>query len=363
MHPRLCSASLPVPDDEVMSSTLRSVDDDVLGVICAILDKDELKQISLVDTRLREISLPLLFQRVCMQFVSKENVWKLATDAIEGMLASIALEVVAGNTRFLDIRILDDKSEDSMPCVLPGRLAELLSAPFHQLRTLVFTIDETQAQAFGDKFRTAGIELPTVTTLMVGAYCDFMVPLCPNVEHVATYGWVWLHSNRGAVSREHSFRLIAAAGGAKMLQHFEMNEWWSVDLLKAVYDAMPSIGTLTLDGGGVIDSLQALIPILSQFKKLKTLGLVDASSLDVGFNPPWCGNAYMGPGGAELLLRVQEEMEAANKRVADMVFGACVNLDVMVLGGRAKAVVTRGRGGHIQDMLWCESQRQTIAVI
>ncbi|PBL04512.1 hypothetical protein ARMGADRAFT_55814 [Armillaria gallica] len=155
-----------------MPSTLRSVDDDVLGVICAILDKNELKQTSLVDKRLREISLPLLLQRVCMQFVYKENVWKLATVAIEGMLASTAFDIVVGNTRFLDIRISDDKSKDPMPSVLPGRLAELLSAPFRQLRTLVFTIDETQAQAFDDEFRTAGIELPTVTTLMVGAYCD-----------------------------------------------------------------------------------------------------------------------------------------------------------------------------------------------
>ncbi|KAK0222969.1 hypothetical protein EDD85DRAFT_860483 [Armillaria nabsnona] len=346
-----------------MPSTVRSVDDDVLGVICAILDKNELKQISLVDKRLRGISLPLLFQRVCMQFVYTENVWKLATDAIEGMLASPAFDIVVGNTRFLDIRISDDKSEDSMPSVLPGRLAELLSAPFCQLRTLVFTVNETQAQVFGDKFRMAGIELRTVTTLMVGAYCDFMVPLCPNVEHVATYGWVWLHSKRGAASREHSFRLIAAVGGARMLQHFEMNEWWSADLLKAVYDAMPFIEMLTLDGGPVRDSLKALIPILSQFKKLKTLGLVDASSLDVGFNPPWCGNAYMGPDGAELLRRVQEEMEEANKRVADMVFGTCVNLDVMVLGNSAKAVVTRDHGGQIQDIRWCEAQRQTIAVI
>ncbi|KAK0214188.1 hypothetical protein IW262DRAFT_305009 [Armillaria fumosa] len=340
--------STTVNHDERMSSTLRNVDDDVLGVICSILGKNELKQISLVDKRLRGISLPLLLRRVY---------------AIESMLASTALDVVSRETRFLDIRISNDKSNDSMPTVLPGRLSELLSAPFHQLHTLVFIIDESQAQAFEDKFRMAGIELPTVATLMVGSYCDFMVPLCPNVEHVATYGWVWLHSSRGAASREHSFRLISAAGGAKMLQHFTMNEWWSVDLLKAVYDAMPSIGTLTLDGGRVRDSLQALIPILSQFKKLKSLGLVDASSLDVGFDPPRCGNAYMGPGGAKLLRRVQEQGEATNRRVADMVFGACVNLDDMVLGHRSKAVVTKGRGGQIQDIRWCEAQRQTIAVI
>ncbi len=59
----------------------------------------QLKQISLIDKRLRGISLPLLFQRVCMKFVYKENVWKLATDTIEGMLASTAFDIVVGNTR------------------------------------------------------------------------------------------------------------------------------------------------------------------------------------------------------------------------------------------------------------------------
>ncbi|KAK0442559.1 hypothetical protein EV421DRAFT_1903984 [Armillaria borealis] len=43
--------STTVHDDEGMSSTLRGVDDDVLGVICAILDKNELKQRTLIDKR------------------------------------------------------------------------------------------------------------------------------------------------------------------------------------------------------------------------------------------------------------------------------------------------------------------------
>ncbi|KAK0472184.1 hypothetical protein IW261DRAFT_820390 [Armillaria novae-zelandiae] len=363
-----------------MTSALHSVDDDVLGVICASLDEYELKQISLVDKRLREISLPLLFQRVCIAFVyNTENVWESAMDAVEDLLASTALDIVVGNTRFLEIRISEHPSEggeDPMLSILPSRLAELLSAPFRQLHTLVFSIDERKAQTFGHKFDMAGIELHTVTILLVGAYCDFMVPLCPNVEHVATCDWIWLASNRGGASREHSFRLIAAAGGAKMLRHFEMNEWWSADLLKgelqglsfllplvfttpiAVYDAMPSIETLTLHGGRVRDSLKVLLPILSQFKNLKTLGLVNASSLGVGFDPPWGGSAYVGPREAERLGRVQEEMKATNRRVADMVFGACIDLDVMTLGDTAKAVVTRGDGGKIQDIRWCETQRR-----
>ncbi|SJL03450.1 uncharacterized protein ARMOST_06805 [Armillaria ostoyae] len=339
--------------------TLQGVDDDVLGVICSILGQYELKQMSVVDKRLREITLPLLLRRVRIHFVYIEDVWQLATEAIESMLASTAFDVVVRHTRFLDIR-LSDKSEDPMPSVLPTRLVEFLSASFRQLHTLVFTIDEKQAQTFDDKFTMAHIELPTVTNLMVGAYCDFMVRLCPNVEHVATFGWVWLHSRRGSMTREHSFRLIAAAGDAKMLKHFEMNEWWSASLLHAVYDAMPSIQNLTLDGGPLRDGLQALVPILSQFKKLKKLGLVDASSLHVGFNPPRCGNVYMGPNGGEIRKKVQAQAEAARSRVADTVFGACINLEVLILGNRSKAIATRCPGGKIREIQWCVEEQAKI---
>ncbi|KAK0238620.1 hypothetical protein EDD85DRAFT_827491 [Armillaria nabsnona] len=362
VQPRLCCHSLPWSTmmSFTQTTTLQGVDDDVLGVICAILGQRELKQMSLVDKRLRETSLPLLFRHVRFHFTYIKDVWKLVTDAIESMLASTAFDVVLRYTRFLDIRLSDNKSEDPMPSVLPIRLVEFLSAPFHQLHTLAFTIDEKQVQTFDDKFTMAHIELPTVTNLRVGAYCDFMVRLCPNVEHVATFGWVWLHSRRGSMTREHSFRLIAAAGDAKTLRHFEMNEWWSVSLLHAVYDAMPSIQNLALDGGPLRGSLQDLVPILGQFKRLKKLGLVDASYLHVGFNPPMCGNAYMGPNGGEIRKQVQAQAEATRSRVADTVFGACINLEVLVLGNRSKAGATRCPGGKIREIQWCVVEQAKI---
>ncbi|KAK0457785.1 uncharacterized protein EV420DRAFT_477857 [Desarmillaria tabescens] len=367
VQPGLRSLSVPQSTtptvDEVMPSTPHSINDDVLGVICAMLDKDELEQIVLVDKRLREISLPLLFRRVRFSFEYCEDVWKSATEDVEDMLASTVFNTVVGHTRSLDIRILNNKNEYTMPPILPSRLAEFLSAPFRQLRTLVLSIDETEAQFFDDEFGKAGIDLPTVTSLMVGAYCDFMVPLCPNVEHVATFGRVWLCSNRGRTSREHSFKLIAAVSGAKKLQHFEMYEKWSVGLLQAVYDAMPSIGTLTLDGARVIDSLLALIPILSQFKRLKTLGLVSASLLDVGFDFPRIANARTRPGGREMLKRRREQVDAANKWIANTVFLACANLDVLVLDNIDKATVTRGQGRRIQDIQWCVEEQQKIAEV
>ncbi len=60
----------------------------------------QLKQISLVDKRLREISLPLLFRRKRFHLTYIKDVWKLATDAIESMLASTAFDVVLRYTRW-----------------------------------------------------------------------------------------------------------------------------------------------------------------------------------------------------------------------------------------------------------------------
>ncbi|KAK0214190.1 hypothetical protein IW262DRAFT_305149 [Armillaria fumosa] len=144
------------------------------------------------------------------------------------------------------------------------------------------------------------------------------------------------------------------------LPRFEMGERWSVDLLKALYDAMPSIEMLNLHGGHVKDSLKALIPILSQFKKLKTLGLADVSYLHIGLRPRKCACSYTGHRGREILGMVRDQRRAANRRVTDMVFGTCVSLDVMLLGEYTKAVVTRCHGGQIQDIQWCKEQRQTI---
>ncbi|KAK0214195.1 hypothetical protein IW262DRAFT_1300949 [Armillaria fumosa] len=68
----------------------------------------------------------------------------------------------------------------------------------------------------------------------------------------------------------------------------------------------------------------------------------------------------MGPGGAKVLRKVQEEMEETNRCVAVMVFGTCDKPDVMVLGNSTKAVITRGRGGQIPDNRCCEAQRRQL---
>ena len=97
--------------------------------------------------------------------------------------------------------------------------------------------------------------------------------------------------------------------------------------------------------------VQVLVPILSQFKKLKKLRPVDASYLRIGFNPPRCGNLYiMGPNGGEIREKVQAQAEAARSRVTDTVFSACINLGVLIIGKCSKAIATRCPRGKIQEI-------------
>lgn len=80
------------------------------------------------------------------------------------------------------------------------------------------------------------------------------------------------------------------------------------------------------------------------------------SLLDVGFNLPRSANAYTIPGSNEMFKIVQGEEEAANMRIMDMVFAACVNLDVLVL----RAVVAKGEGRQAQDIQWCKERQKIV---
>lgn len=58
---------------------------------------------------------------------------------------------------------------------------------------------------------------------------------------------------------------------------------------------------------------------LSKLPHLTTLKLAEASSLDLGFHPPWCGNAYDSPGGDEVWEAVQREERLAEWKAIGIV--------------------------------------------
>ena len=214
-------------------------------------------------------------------------------------------------------------------------------------------IPEHHATIFSTEIAKAGFKLLTVRTLVVGPFCDFAVSLCPNVNTISSNGWNWLHtesSNRSA--HAHTRQLIAAMGEvAATVMRFEMMEWWTVDLVEALHDNLPNLLKLSLDGGSYRGGIAAFIPVLSRFERLEYLALADPSKLGVGFEPSWCGNAYMGPHGNEVRELVRRERKEAEAKVANMVAPACANLKELWIGEQTRVEVLRDEQTGFKDVL------------
>jgi len=59
----------------------------------------------------------------------------------------------------------------------------------------------------------------------------------------------------------------------------------------------------------VLTTSQDHLGALNEFKHLRSLSLPDESNLGMGYNPPWCGNAYFSdPGLADRLEKQRKEV-------------------------------------------------------
>lgn len=233
-----------------------------------------------------------------------------------------------------------------------------------RLERLEFFIPEYHTLPFEVAFRQEKVFLPRVDFLAVGPYSEFMVPLCPNFKTLATSSLQWLQctrGNQGDTPREHSLRLIEAAGGTSKLTHFAMFEWWNLRLLETILVALPNLSSLSMECSKYSDGLTKLLPILSRFNSLQYLALASAFSLKVTcFQPPWCGNAYHGPDGGQMRQRVEKEREKATNIVVQMVFPACRKLKVLWIGDRQRAEVRRTKEGDMAGVTWTEGTRQKL---
>jgi hypothetical protein len=91
---------------------------------------------------------------------------------------------------------------------------------------------------------------------------------------------------------------------------------------------------------------------------LEELMLASPVYLGVGFDPPRCGNAYMGPGGDELRKRVHEQRERADELVSRSVFQACASLKKLWIDDHRRAEVSRDDQGIITDIVWYNEYRR-----
>ena len=215
-------------------------------------------------------------------------------------------------------------------------------------------IPERLTSLFADEIAKDGITLPRVHTLVVGPYCDFAVSICPNVTAISNYGLRSFRTSlRSELDKQPTRNLIKAAGAAPNVTNLEITEWWQVELVEAIHEALPHLPSLSLQvevgdfGRGIAD----FIPALSRFEHLEHLALPDAYILHVGFNPPRCGNAFMGPGGMELAKQVAQEGRNAEERAAKMVASSIPRLKDVWIGDMARAEVVRNEDGSFKEVV------------
>jgi hypothetical protein len=101
-------------------------------------------------------------------------------------------------------------------------------------------------------------------------------------------------------------------------------------------------------------SLKRFASHLSRFPCLEILAIPDTSALNIGFDPPLRGNAYLGPDGVELRKQLLREDRVAQERAATEIFDKCLSLRELWLGDIVKVTVNRGNvlGSKKRDLVY-----------
>ncbi|MCJ1245714.1 hypothetical protein MMC30_002918 [Trapelia coarctata] len=218
-----------------------------------------------------------------------------------------------------------------------------------QLEELVLAIpEEGHLDVFEKQFKEANLILPDVHTLVLSRACEFVVQLCPNVRRISSKE----SKGRQPDRTKHSIMLLEAAAKATKLTRFGMVEAWDVAFTEVLLSTLPHVRWLDLEPSlGGCDPILKLIPVLSRFPNLQHLGLADAILLGVGFNPPWCGNAYDGPDGAKVLEWVLKEQVEVEELVAKTAGAACSRLLDEWIGRRTLLSIVRDAKGNCVDVV------------
>jgi hypothetical protein len=309
-----------------------------------------MKSLAITDSRFRNMTVPTLFRDIKVY-----GEWERASRGLKIMeMCPSMLESI--KTFELDV-FVGFYEASPPPSAFAPKLANIISQ-MQDLDKLSLAIPEYQTDAFAAEFTARKLSLPNVKTVALGSFCDFAVQHCPNVETVSSNGYQFLHSERGRAwpLKIHATQLVVAASKMKHLKYFEMMDRWKPEQVEQVFETMPRIKKLGMVGGQYNGPFgEEHLKQLGRFKDLEELILVHAGDLNVGYDPPWCGNAYDGPGGEAYWQRVKQEGLEAATTVAKSVFGVNKSLQKLWVGDGMFAEAVRSNG--TLDILWTYEQR------
>jgi hypothetical protein len=309
-----------------------------------------MESLAIPDWRVRNVTVSTLFSDIRV-----EGDWERASRGLKVMeICPSMLESI----KTFNLHVFTGAYEASPPpSDFAPRLGRILSQ-MPDLDKLSLALPEYHTEVFAAEFKVQNISLPSVRTVALGSFCDFAVQYYPNVETVSSNGYQFLHSRRGRVwpRNIHASQLVAAASKMKHLKYFEMMQRWKSDQVEEVFEAMPRIKKLGMVGGQYDGPFgDEHLKQLGRFEDLEELILVHARDLNIGYDPPWCGNAYLGPDGEEYWQMVKQEGLEASTAVAKLVFGANKSLQRLWVGDRMFAEAVRSNG--TLDILWTNEQR------
>ncbi|KAL9114648.1 MAG: hypothetical protein Q9227_001326 [Pyrenula ochraceoflavens] len=333
--------------------SLQALPWDVINSVCNYVDDaphddrglNPIGNLAKVNKYLRDVSVPQLFKTV-----SVRGDWNYAFQRLEEMRYCPALTTYTKTFKF-DLFV---DSDEPPPHKLPSALAETLGR-LSNLEKFVLRIPDQHSEVF--EVAMKDVRLPNVHTLVVGPFCEYAISLCPNTTTLSTNGWAWRHSDRGGWQQNQTMRLIRAAAAAEKLTDFNIDGTFEECHLEAILENTPQITHLGTVGGDFDSSIHSYLPALSKFENLTHLYLSDASQMGVGWDGgPWCGNAYMGPGGDELLRQVQADGREAEAKVANLVFPEIPGLKELWIGDGTKVQVVRDQDGGMKDVVFDRSE-------
>ncbi|KAF2100908.1 hypothetical protein NA57DRAFT_54981 [Rhizodiscina lignyota] len=321
--------------------SFNELNDDILHEICTAIGDEPtplanqapypLKSLSMVNRRLRHLLAPKIFRRL----------------SLDGNIANIlrALKVLQScpellhHTRSFKFDLYRHNDSGIPTDDLPGRLVSVLSY-MPKLQHLAIILPEYHTAIFDSAFATAGISFNLVKTLVAGAYCEFVVPYCPNVESIASNQHYFLYSPRAkdeetaeeSVRRGHATALVEAAGRAAKLTAFEMSQKWSAAQLCHVYEHMPLLRRLGMPGESYESEPEEYLLLISKFEQLQELALASARELSMAFRSNWSNLNYAGPGGEEVRRQQEELKRQVGENIAGVVFEVCKSLKKIWIG-------------------------------
>jgi hypothetical protein len=333
--------------------TLESINEDGFYEICKtilettcqnrqgkpITGHQSIKSLSATNRDMRTRLEPMVFRSICVDV----RYWVRTLENLERIERCKAIQHHIRRF-YLKIYLPHDDEMKRIP-ELPERFVGIFRrAP--KLEKLSISVPDKEVESYQLAIQKPDTDLSSVRTLAFGKGFEWLVELCPQVTTISTCDdW----PTRGIRPAQPSYDLVRIASLATKLRVLEIKEYWSAELIEHIATLIPNLQGLGLLGMLQYFKLGDLLTPLSRFRDLKTLSIPMASELGIGFNPPDCGNAYIGPDGEGLARQVEEDERQAEERASRMIFSVCPRLEVLWIGRSTKKSRPKGDDGLAPD--------------